>query len=394
MDTSAFTDGKPGRLVKQGRGAAAYSAFVPHPLPPNLDLDLELARSLDEASRAVGELAGLARAIPNPYLFVRPLVRREALASSRIEGTQADLSDLYAFEAGQRILPGMAARSEDDVREVLNYVRALDHGLQRLGEFPLSLRLIREMHGLLMSGVRGEHGTPGEFRRSQNWIGPPGSTLNEATYVPPPVDQMTACLSALESYLHAPDDYPPLVRLALIHYQVEAIHPFIDGNGRIGRLLVSLLAVHWGLVPEPLLHVSSYFERRRPDYYAALLGVTQRGAWREWTMLFLDAVRSEASDTNSKVRLLQELRAGWQDGIRQTRTSAALVTLVDHLFESPVLTVRRVQEVLSMSTHRGAKLNVDKLVERGILRPLGPEGREGQLYVAEAVLQILTGPPA
>ena len=195
MDMSTFTDGKPGRLLKQGRGQTAFWAFVPSPLPPDLDLDLGLARGLDEASRAVGELAGLARAIPNPYLFVRPLVRREALASSRIEGTQADLSDLYAFEAGQRILPGMVARDEHDVHEVLNYVRALDHGLQRLGEFPLSLRLVREMHGLLMSGVRGEHGTPGEFRRSQNWIGPPGSTLNEATYVPPPVDQMTACLS-------------------------------------------------------------------------------------------------------------------------------------------------------------------------------------------------------
>lgn len=388
MDTSAFTNTTPGRLAKQGRGQASYLAFVPAPLPPVLDLDLPLILSLDEASRAVGELSGLARALPNPYLFVRPMIRREAVASSRIEGTEADLNDLYAFEAGQQVLPGMAARSETDIREVLNYVRALDHGLRRLGEFPLSLRLIREMHELLMSGVRGEHGTPGEFRHTQNWIGSPGCTLNEATYVPPPVAEMTQCLSDLESYLHASHDHPPLIRLALIHYQLEAIHPFIDGNGRIGRLLVSLLAVHWGLVPQPLLHVSSYFERRRSEYYDHLLAVSQRGAWREWVLLFLDAVRQQASDTNAKVRRLQDLQAKWQEAVRQAKASASVVMLVDHLFEAPLLTVRRAQEVLQLRTHRGAKLNVDKLVDQGILHLRGQEGGEG-LYVAEAILEIL-----
>lgn len=389
MDTSAFTDTTPGRLIKQGRGQAAYYAFVPAPLPPVLELDLSLVRSLDEASRAVGELSGLARALPNPYLFVRPMVRREAVASSRIEGTEADLSDVYAFEAGQRVLPGMPARSEAEIREVLNYVRALDHGLQRLGEFPLSLRLIREMHELLMSGVRGEHGTPGEFRRTQNWIGSPGCTLNDATYVPPPVPEMTESLGAFEAYLHAPHDYPPLLRLALIHYQLETIHPFIDGNGRIGRLLVSLLAVHWGLVPQPLLHVSSYFEQRRSEYYDHLLAVSQRGAWREWVRLFLDAVRQQASDTNAKVKQLQDLQATWQERVRHARASASLVALVDQLFETPLLTVRRAQEVLDLQTHRGAKLNVDKLVDHGILRLRGQEGGEG-LYVADDVLAILT----
>lgn len=390
MDVSAFTDTAPGRVVKQGRGQAAYYAFLPAPLPPVLELDLSLVRGLDEAARAVGELSGLAHALPNPYLFVRPMVRREAVASSRIEGTEADLSDVYAFEAAQQVLPGMPARSEAEIREVLNYVLALDHGLQRLRELPLSLRLIREMHELLMGGVRGEHGTPGEFRRTQNWIGPPGCTLNEATYVPPPVPEMTEALGAFETYLHAPHDYPPLLRLALIHYQLETIHPFIDGNGRIGRLLVSLLAVHWGLVPQPLLHVSSYFEQHRTEYYDHLLAVSRRGAWQAWVLLFLDAVRQQASDTNVKVKQLQDLQARWQEKIRHVRASASLVALVDHLFETPLLTVRRAQEVLDLQTHRGAKLNIDKLVDHGILRLQGREGGEG-LYVADDILRVLTG---
>lgn len=314
------------------------------------------------------------------------------MASSRIEGTEADLTDLYAFEARQRVPPGMPARSEADVREVLNYVQALDHGLQRLGEFPLSLRLVRETHELLMAGVRGEYGTPGEFRRTQNWIGSPGCTLSEATYVPPPVAEMTECLGALEAYLHTQHDYPPLLRLAFVHYQLEAIHPFIDGNGRIGRLLVSLLAVHWGLVPQPLLHVSSYFEQRRSEYYDHLLAVSQRGSWQAWVLLFLDAVRQQASDTNAKVKQLQDLQATWQERVRHAKASASLVTLVDRLLDSPLLTVRHAQEVLGM-THRGAKLNIEKLAGHGILRPQGHEGGE-RLYVADGILAVLTGKPS
>jgi len=392
MDTSSSTDTRPGRLVRQGRGNATYWAFVPGPLPPTLVLDLEVVRALDAASRAVGELSGLARSLPNPFLFVNPLIRREAVASSRIEGTEADLDDLYALEAGQHIPPGMAAKAGQDLREVLNYVTALDHGLRRLSGFPLSLRLIREIHGLLMGGVRGEHGAPGEFRRSQNWIGPPGCTLSEATYVPPPVSEMQECLGALESYLHTPHDYPSLVRLALVHYQFEAIHPFVDGNGRIGRLLVSLLAVHWGLVPQPLLHVSSYFEQRRPDYYDGLLAVSTRGAWREWVLLFLNAVRAQATDTNRRVKRLQDLQVRWQERIRHARASASLVSLVDRLFETPLLTVRSAQRALDLRTHRGAKLNVDKLLDYGILRLWGQQSGES-VYTADEIFEVLRQEP-
>jgi len=254
-----FHKSSPGRVL---RIPAGYWACVPNPLPPTLPWTPELVTVLSEADRALGELAGLGRSLPNPHLLIRPLVRREAVLSSRIEGTQASLSDLYAYEAAQ--LPLFEPPS--DVREVYNCVHALEYGLERLRTLPLSLRLIREIHAQLMEGVRGEHQTPGEFRRSQNWVGPPGCTLNETTFVPPPLAEMHKALDAFERFLYAPSSLPPLVRLGLIHYQFEATHPFLDGNGRIGRLLITLLLCAWNLMPEPLLYMSAYFEAHCQTY--------------------------------------------------------------------------------------------------------------------------------
>jgi Fic family protein len=274
-----------------------------------------------------GELAGLGRALPNPHLLIAPLVRREAVLSSRIEGTQTDLADLYAYEAGQLALPGLRpAPPESDVREVLNYVRALEFGLERVHSLPVSLRLARELHARLMEGVRGGRATPGEFRRSQNWIGPPGCTLNEADYVPPPVAEMHEALDALEKYLHAQGDYPPLVRLAFIHYQFEAIHPFLDGNGRMGRLLLSLLLVNWDLLPLPLLYLSAYFERYRSGYYDLLMAVSQRGDWREWALFFLRGVAEQARDAITRIKGLQDLQIAWRERLTQARLDAAVAS--------------------------------------------------------------------
>jgi len=253
VNPDRFKDNPSGRVIKIGQGDAAYWAFEPNPLPPSLGFDAKLVMVLSETDRALGELAGLGRALPNPHLLINPFIRREAVLSSRIEGTQADLADLYAFEARQLALPGLkSAPSEADVREVLNYVRALEDGLERVKSLPVSLRLLRELHARLMEGVRGEKATPGEFRHSQNWIGRPNCTLSDADFVPPPVEAMNAALNVFEKYLHLQDETPPLVRLAFIHYQFEAIHPFLDGNGRIGRLLLTLLLVHWNLLPLPL----------------------------------------------------------------------------------------------------------------------------------------------
>jgi Fic family protein len=390
MNLNDFRDSPSGQLVKVGTGEVAYWAFVPHPLPPQIPADWELTGAVSEADRALSELAGVGRTMPNPHLLIGPFVRREAVLSSRIEGTQTDIADLYAYEAGQLPLPGMepAAPPESDVQEVLNYVRALEYGLQRVDDLPVSLRLIRELHERLMAGVRGEHATPGEFRRSQNWVGRPGCTLDEAQFVPPPVLQMLEALDAFEKYLHSGNVYPPLVRLALIHYQFEAIHPFIDGNGRIGRLLTSLLLVQWGLLPLPLLYLSAYFYRLRQDYYDLLMAVSQRGAWQDWLQYFLRGVTEQAQDAIMRAKHLQDLQAAWRDRLTRVRTSTLLLRLVDGLFESPVITIPEAQRLLKV-TYPSAQRNVEKLVEAGILQQIG-ESSYGKTFVAVEILEIIT----
>ena len=388
MDPERFRNSPAGRLVKVGSGETAYWAFVPHPLPPRISPDWELARATSHADRALSELAGVGRTMPNPHLLIGSFVRREAVLSSRIEGTQANIADLYAYEAGQLPLPGLEpAPSESDVREVLNYVRALEYGLARLETLPVSLRLIRELHERLMDRVRGEHATPGEFRRSQNWIGPSNCTLNGASFVPPPLPQMHEALDAFEKYLHHDDVYPPLVRLALAHYQFEVIHPFLDGNGRIGRLLVTLLLVEWRLLPLPLLYLSAFFHRHRQEYYDRLFAVSAHGAWDEWVRFFLQGVTGQARDAIARARQLQDLQATWRDQLTQTRASALLLRLADILFETPVITIPEAQRLLDV-TYRSAQRNVKKLVDAGILQQVG-ESSYGKTFIAAEILTIV-----
>ncbi len=380
MQAQDFTPQAPGRVVRVGRGATAYWAFVPDPLPPRLAYSPQLIQLLDQASRSIGELAGLGRALHNPWLLVQPFMRREAVLSSRIEGTEADLTDIYAYEAGAR--QGLPP----DVREVHNYVRALQYGLDRLRELPVSLRLLREIHAILLEGVRGEHATPGEFRRSQNWIGPPGCTLNEATYVPPPPEYLMEVLGAWEAYLHTQDEHPPLVRLALIHYQFEAIHPFLDGNGRIGRLLLILLLADWGLLPLPLLYLSAYFERHREAYYQGLLRVSTHGEWENWIAFFLKGMIEQAQDASQRMKKLQDLRSQWRAQVTRKRASANLLKLIDLLFEMPEFTPRDAAKKLEM-TERGIRRLIDHLVEANILHPIGR--KYGRRYRAQAILDVL-----
>lgn len=390
MDVARFEQSPAGHLVKVRRpGDAAFWAFVPNSLPPKLDLDLRLSQTLSAADRAVGELEGLARTLRDPHIFVRPLMRSEAVVSSRIEGTQADLTDLFAYEAGQLSLRSdRAATPQDDVHEVLNYVRAMEYGLERRETFPVSGRFIRELHAILMEGVRGEHHTPGEFRTSPNWIGPPGCNLNEASYVPPPPgDELNSTLNEFEGYLHTERMYPPLVELALIHYQFEAIHPFLDGNGRVGRLLAALLIVHWGLLSEPLLYLSEYFERNRDDYYNLLLAVSVEGAWREWVEFFLRGVAEQAQVTNRRAHALLDLQEAWHERLKETSQSASPFHLADSLFESPFLTIPYAERILDVS-YPAARDNVRRLVDVGILSQWGEESRPKQFFARE-ILQIL-----
>ena len=250
-------------------------------------------------------------------------------------------------------------------------------------------RLIREVHRGLLREVRGAERRPGEFRTSQNWIGAAGCDLTEATYIPPPVPEMKEALGAWESYLHAKPENPPLIWLAFIHYQFEAIHPFIDGNGRIGRLLLSLLTVNWGLLPHPLLYLSSYFERHRDAYYDHLLAVSAQGAWRGWVDFFLQGVAVEARDAVTRIGRLQDLQAEWRELLARPRTSATLLRLLDHLFATPIITIPSAQKVLGM-TYRTAKLHVDRLVDEGGPRQIG-EGSHGKVYVAIEIMTIIHG---
>lgn len=389
MNPDTFRNSPSGRLIKAGQGEAEYWAFVPQPLPPQLPPDAELMRIMLNAAYALGELAALGRNMSNPRLLIGPFVRREAVLSSRIEGTQAGIADLYAYEAGQLPLPGLGkALPAGDVQEVANYVTALEYGLDRLQTLPISLRLIREVHERLLQGVRGEHATPGEFRRSQNWIGSPGCSINDASYVPPPVPQMNEGLDAFEKYLHADDpEHPPLERLAFIHYQFEAIHPFIDGNGRIGRLLISLLLVGWDLLPSPLLYLSDYFERNRDRYYDLLMAVSTSGAWRDWVLFFLQGIDEQARDASYRLKRLQDLQSDWHHRLSKVRVSALPLALADHLFSLPVLTIPQARDLLDV-TYRSAQLNVEKLVHAGILKQIG-ESRYGKTFVAEEIFRII-----
>jgi len=387
MDPDRFRESPSGELIRVGQGKAAYWAFVPDPLPPPLPLDWDLAGSLSEADRALSELAGVGRTMPNPHLLIGPFERREAVLSSRIEGTQADIADLYAYEVGQLSLPGLEpAAHEADVREVLNYVRALEYGLARLESLPVSLRLICELHERLLTGVRGAYATPGEFRSRQNWIGPPNCTLNDASFVPPPAPQMREALDTFERYLHKAGAHPPLVRLALIHYQFEAIHPFVDGNGRIGRLLISLLLVEWGLLPLPLLYLSAFFHRHRQEYYELLMAVSESGAWRDWITFFLLGVAEQARDAIVRAKRLQDLQGTWRERLASAR-SALPLRLADCLFDSPVLTIPQAQRLLGV-TYRSAQRSVQKLVAAGILQQMG-ESSYGKTFLAAEILQAL-----
>lgn len=388
MNPKDFVSSTSGKTIKVGQGNAAYWAFIPSPLPPSLPADWKTTKLISEADRSLSELSGLGRTLPNPDLLIAPFLRREAVLSSRIEGTQSGIDDLYLYEAGQLPLPGMENQrpTQADLREVFNYVIALKFGLNRLDVLPVSLRLITEIHKVLMKGVRGEHATPGKFRIRQNWIG--GETINDAIYVPPPVDEMQAALNRFETYLHSEDTYPPLLRLALIHYQFEAIHPFVDGNGRIGRLLLSLLLISGNLLPLPLLYLSAYFERNRQIYYDLLLGISQKGAWEEWITFFLRGVEEQAQDAILRIKSLQDLQTKWKQRLGDSRANANALWLVDHLFETPIITIPQAQKLLKVKSYRTAQQSIEKLVDLKIISPLGKETYDKRYIAKEILLAI------
>ncbi len=369
-----------GRSIRTPQG---YTAFVPDPLPPKLVWTPVLTRALSDADRLIGQLAGEGGQLPNPHVLIRPFVRREAVLSSRIEGTRATLGELLAAEAGAPV-----ERSPDDLREVANYVKALEQGVKRLKTLPLSLRLLRELHSTLMAGVRGQHATPGEFRRSQNWIGPPGCTLANASYVPPPVEEMTECLGAWERFLHD-RTLPPLAQAAFLHYQFEAIHPFLDGNGRIGRLLITLFLVEREILPSPLLYLSAFFEAARRDYYEGLRAVTEEGHWEGWLQYFLNGVARQSEDALGRAAKINQLLGAWRKAAADTSSKVPL-RLVDALATNPYLTLTgaaRQLKVAFTTVQRAA----ERLEKLGIVKEVSGQQRN-RVYCATALLSILEAP--
>ena len=390
MNHADFSPNAPSQLLPAHQDIHNYLAFIPNPLPPELLLDTALFSALSDADRALEELAGLGRTMPNPDLLIGPFLRREAVLSSRIEGTQTEIADLYAYEAGQAYLPGMKpAPPQEDIQEVLNYIEALRYGLSRLSNLPVSLRLLRELHERLMAGVRGHQATPGEFRHYQNWIGRHGDGIHAARFVPPPVVEMDAALNQMETYIHSAGRYPPLIRLGLIHYQFEAIHPFLDGNGRIGRLLISLLLHEWALLPLPLLYLSAYFERQRRDYYDLLLAVSQRGTWNEWLIFFLNGVAEQSRDATKRVKQLQDIQQTWRQTLTTARSSSLALQLADSLFENPVLTIPQAQRRLGVRSYHTAQRHVEMLVDAGVLRVWQGE-EQTRMFIADAIFEVIT----
>ena len=368
---------RAGQYLKQPTG---YSAFIPSPLPPNppIVMDEELVRLLSDADCALGRLDGVASVLPNPNLFVAMYVRQEAVLSSQIEGTQSTLEDVLQFETDSK--RNVAPR---DVEEVVNYIRAMNYGLERLKELPLSLRLIREIHARLLEGVRGSHRGPGEFRTSQNWIGPGNCTLTTATFVPPPVHEMGQALDNLEKFLHN-HSLPVLMHCGLAHAQFETIHPFLDGNGRVGRLLITFLLCRRGVLRQPLLYLSHYLRRHRAEYYDRLMVIRNAGDWEGWLKFFLRGVGDvsrQATDTSRSIIALRE------DHRHRLSGNAMGIRLLEYLFEQPVVTIRMVERRLECSFSTANKL-VTKLGVAGILKEVSPRKSRNRSYRYEPYLAL------
>lgn len=374
MDRAGFISEAAGKVQQTTQG---YNAFIPNPLPRSFTLSPPIIKLESSASIVLGRLDGMGYLLPNPDLLIAPYTRIEALASSRIEGTQASLSELFYFEAASDEAATM------DILEVRNYLQALNHGLNLLKRLPLSLRFIREIHRVLMTGVRGgtPDKTPGEFRKSQNWIGSVGAGLHEATFVPPPPATLLAHLDDLEKYLH--DDsvvLPIVVRCAFIHYQFEVIHPFLDGNGRVGRLLIIFFLIHTGVLKAPLLYLSAYFEKHRTEYYTRLMAVSQAGDWEGWLHFFLHGVIEQAQEASESAQHILDYREALRVKFPNSK-------LIDLIFKQPYLSARQIEMELNISFNAAQKHITQLEAEQVLVEVTGKQ--RYRVYAAHQLLKIL-----
>jgi Fic family protein len=362
------------------RQIGGYKAFVPKPLPPDspIQLDNEMLQLLSQADRELGRLDGASEILPNVDLFVAMYVNKEAVLSSQIEGTQASLIDVLAFEANAA-LPD----NPQDIEEVINYIAALNYGLQRLSTLPLSLRLIREIHGLLMQGVRGADRNPGEFRTSQNWIGHHGGTIETAKFVPPSPVDMNRALGNLETFIHAEKTMPILLKVGLVHAQFETIHPFLDGNGRMGRLLITFILCHEGILRKPLLYLSHFFKKNRLQYYEYLQKIRDEGDWESWLKFFLRGVYEVAQEATATARKIVQLRENHRNIIATDLSRLGGTNqLLEYLYQRPIITVNNAAKVTGLSYANANRL-VTKFQKYGLLRQMDTYQRHRRFIYAD-----------
>lgn len=367
------------------RTIGRYWAFVPSPLPPTLEFDKHLVMTLSKADAALGEVAGLALggAMPRMQMLIHTFARREAVLSSRIEGTQTQLDDLFLAEMDRPATPRSA-----DLREVQNYVQAIEQGVQLLEKWPIASRLILRLHEILMGGVRGGDRTPGEFRKVQNFIGSTGDTIETASYVPPPVEHLADLLANWERFVNQRDQFPDLIQCAIMHEQFEAIHPFQDGNGRIGRLLITLFLIQRNRLPQPLLYLSVFFEANRREYYDLLQGVRTDGNWVAWIKFFLTGVTETSRQAVRQARHLDQMRHAHRDRLKGKHRARELL---EDLFANPYITVARAAQRLKV-TRPTAQRSIDLLRDLGLLEEMTGQAW-GRIYVAKAILKAMEAPP-
>lgn len=379
MQQDKFTKEAPGELIKAIDG---HMTFLPKALPPELIYDQYLVKYLSNADLALGALSGISKELPNPHLLVKPFLNREAVLSSQIEGTITRLDQLFLFE--------MEPEKEHpaDAQEVLNYVRAVSFGLEQIDNgHPINVTLICALHRVLLENVRGSNKNPGKLRDRAVFLGKTGQDIDAARFVPPCHTQVKLLLEQLVDFIKQKTITPIVVLLALVHYQFETIHPFNDGNGRLGRLLIILILYQKKFLPEPLLYLSAYFERHRQEYYDALLGVSQNNAWKEWIAFFAQGVAEQASDSLARAHILLRLRQYYRDKVTSSVKSALPLKILDEVFVLPFITVNGVKE-RSKTSYNTAQTSIKKLVELRILKEHTGKERN-RVYVADEIIRVL-----
>ncbi|WP_074370195.1 Fic family protein [Methanoculleus chikugoensis] len=379
-----YPDNRAGVFMRQEGG---YDAFIPHPLPPeDLFLDEGLLYLLSKANSALARLDGVTQVLPNPDLFVAMYIRKEALLSSQIEGTQASLQGILEFEAHIRPRDDI-----NEIQEVLNYIKALHHGIEKLDFSPLSLDLMNEIHRFLIQGIRGSHTLPGRLRHVQNWIGLPGGTIQDAVFVPPPPEQVPGLMQDLERFIQSSDKTPTLIKAALIHAQLETIHPYLDGNGRMGRLMITFYLCSRGVLARPLLYLSYYLKKNREEYYILLNGIRYEGNWEAWFEFFLRGVISVSNNSIETAKRIIQLKETLIEKLLENNIGGVYaVKLIDTLFDRPIITIGQAMEELRISRQAATKL-VGRFESIGILEEITGKERYKQYMFVDYVRIIEEG---